>query len=200
MELSGLEPQIEKINSLEAVEGILGQAREKLDKSGKYPIALVPKQERDAAEKENNEIIKRCLDELLALKDGFEKVFETEQGSIYFLLKSGEVVRMKKKDEYYPNSWQMQPVRKDIFFVGAEEIQKIVSEYKYILSGKTIEVVPCGIGAHPIDLSMIDDAVLVYDEIGSDRVTFKGYKFSDGDFSENVSGIHCGNKITRIIK
>ena len=34
MELSGLEPQIEKINSLEAVEGILGKAREKLEKSG----------------------------------------------------------------------------------------------------------------------------------------------------------------------
>src|SRR3989338_1405592 len=116
MELSGLEPQIEKINSLEAVEGILGKAREKLEKSGKYPIALVPKQERDAAEKENNAIIKGCFDELLVLKDGFEKVFETERGSTYFLLKSGEVVRIKKKDEYHPNSWQIPPMRNNIFF------------------------------------------------------------------------------------
>lgn len=194
------ELQQEQLNSLEAVEGILGKAREELDKSGKYPLAFVPVEDRDAAEKENNEIIRRCLDELLALKDGFEKVFETEQGSIYFLLKSGEVVRIKKKDEYYPNSWQIPPITKNIFFVSADQLQKIIDEYHKILSGKTIDVVKCGIGAHPIDLGLIDDAVLVYDEVGSDRVTFKGYKFSDGDFSENVSGIHCGNKITRIIK
>lgn len=195
------ELQQEKVNSLEAVKGILEKAREKLEKSGKYPIAIVPVKDRDVAEKENNEIIRRCLEELLGLKDGFEKVFETERGSTYFLLKSGEVVRIKKKDEYHPNSWQIPPMRKNIFFVGAEEVQKIVSEYKYILSGKTIEVVPCDIGAHPVDLSMFDDdAVLVYDEVVGGSVHFKGYKYSDGDFSDNVSGIHCGNKITRIIK
>src|SRR3990167_6690692 len=159
MELSGLEPQIEKINSLEAVEGVLGKAREKLEKSGKYPIAFVPAKERDAAEKENNAIIKGCLDELFALKDGFEKVFETEWGSIYFLLKSGEVVRIKKEDEYYPNSWYIPPVTKDIFFVSADEMQKVINEYHKILSGKTINVVKCAVGVHPIELGTLNDAV-----------------------------------------
>jgi hypothetical protein len=187
--------------ALEAVMGIVARAREELEKNGKYPLALVPVEERDVAEKENNAIIKRCFDELLALKDGFEKVFETEQGSTYFLLKSGEVVRIKKKDAgYYPNSWYLPPMTKDIFFVSAGEMQKVINEYHKILSGKTINVVKCAVGVHPIELNTLYDDVLVYDEVGSDRVTFKGHQFSDGFFSNNVTAIHCGNKITRIIK
>ena len=200
MEPFGLEFQKEKINSLEAVAGIVARAQEELQKNGKYPLAFVPEEEREVAEKENNEIIRRCLEELLELKDGFEKVFETEQGSTYFLLQSGEVVRIQKKDSFYPNSWYIPQITKDIFFVSTDELQKILNEYIRILSGKTINTVKCAVDAHPIELSTFDDAALLYDEVESGKVHFKGYKYSDGFFLSNVSARHCGNKITRIIK
>ena len=74
------------------------------------------------------EIIVGLLEDLLNHKEKFKNVFKTENGSTYFILNSGESIRIKKQT---PSKWEseyeIQPLLKKIFFIAPEDWDKLYS-------------------------------------------------------------------------
>lgn len=77
------------------------------------------------------EIVLGLLEKLLAERERFKHVFKTDKGSTYFILETGESLRIKKQQ---PSKWQdeyeVQPLVKHIFFISPEEWSRIFEVIK----------------------------------------------------------------------
>lgn len=94
----------------------------------------------DAQVGENNRIMEAMARRLFAEKDQFGRIFKTENGSIYFVLQSGESLRIKKEkrdikvthsDDASPQDGMevqtIAPIMRKSFLIGTEEKKEFLT-------------------------------------------------------------------------
>ncbi|MEI6296887.1 MAG: hypothetical protein WCO84_04560 [bacterium] len=133
------------------------------------------------------------MQELLKSKEKFLNVFKTENGSLYFVVKSGQSLRFKKQETGNGDfETKINPIMDKIFFIDEGEVYEIMKEDKIELNEeKIIKIVKYGIGVRPFELNFYKDRSTKMEivEIGSDNILVKGF-----------APYHIGHKITEIIK
>ena len=153
---------------------------------------------------------RKLIDELIKESERFKYVFQTANGSIYFVLETGESQRLKCSQGKFEWS-SIQPLLKNLFFVSGSESERILKlireSYKGYdaLLGIPLEEVNLGVGVHPVELNMHHapkdfDTLL---ERSGDRIVLKAQKHEWDDHNEPgqiSNGIHIGNAVTNIVK
>ena len=193
---------------LEELQSIVDDL-ERYDAEHRKQMQLVEYDGEEAAELEGrrDERLVQLRDRLVNEKERFSKVFETEKGSTYFQLDTGESFRIKKLD---PQPWKTvqeqyrwQPVEAALFFVPPEravdfdeEIYNAWEQSGAIVTS-TVATSQYSEGVSPVELHVhpdqgweinVDDTVL--------RVSAPVKPL--GDFPHPV--IHPGHPITKIYK
>ena len=123
------------------------------------------------------------IQSLVEMKDRFQHVFTTDQGSHYFVLASGESLRIKTKSDFMP----IQPIMKRIVFITDVESRRLMD--LTTIDNITITTTSYGVGVHPFEFGIMEYPESAIEEAGD---TIKMVNFS--------SGMHPGNKIVKIIK
>ena len=150
----------------------------------------------------------RFRDELLNMRDRFQRIFMTEKGSTYFLLESGECFRIKRRDisnmqsvfEHPDLEYVVRPIFNDVRFISKKEMERVLQKgterYGVFvfndLEGSEIELSKLQIGSHPIEF---------YDPVGNFVDSTRG-DFERLMVSRDVvqSYAHPGDKIVQIVK
>jgi hypothetical protein len=148
------------------------------------------------------------LHSLLEQKERFGHIFKTENGSVYFVLKTGECWRFKKEKK--DGSYKEQPIVLNTFFLDkdfGDDFEKRLKDdrlFMDIIIGEKIKISKIELGARPLELGIFgfDEAAL---EKGEDYIKILGTKTKlEDDQEEIVSqlffGFHLGHRIKKIIK
>lgn len=151
--------------------------------------------------KKKEEFVNDFINELIESKEKFAKIFKTENGSIYFVIKDGESLRFKKQKVVSDTfETKIQPITSKILFISEEDAEKIIKERTLESFGsgdprakeeKEIKIVKYGIGTTPLELNLSQD--------WPDRLEIKE---KDGE-TVSISGFgpyHVGHAIKEIIK
>lgn len=139
--------------------------------------------------------------ELLDMKEKFQHVFTTNQGSHYFVIPSGESLRIKPKDSNDP----IQPVMKKIIFISDTENSRLLSLKKASqMIGMPLQIQSLMPGVHPLELGIVGTDEPIYEE-GNGTLVLKGSKVRDfitgNDINTGfIGGTHLGNKVVDVIK
>ncbi len=184
---------------------------------------LVNKKEYKLAEKEEatfqiffDKELKILINRLISEKERFGRIFQTKNGSVYFLLKSGESKRVKCKNGKY-DEYSIQPLVKDIVFVGEQDqkemLKKCEESYRrydavlgMVLEEKVLEKGVCPVEFNLYHYDRSFDTSLVregsrFKIIASKRNMWEDQNYLPEDQRGQISnGIHIGNPITKIIK
>lgn len=156
------------------------------------------------------EFSKDFVKKLLNQKEKFGQVFYTEKGSIYFILKSGESWRFKKKFEKEHEFFEDQPIAKKIIFVSKETNEELIGQrkkdplfFENIVNQK-IKLEKMAVGSVPIEIGIYGNSEVVFDE-KENEIAILGtlVKFRDGtdEFEPKMfSGWHQGHMINEIVK
>jgi hypothetical protein len=127
------------------------------------------------------------LKRLLHEKARFKSIFQTERGSYYFVLHTGQSLRIKNSER----GLEITRVMNKIFFVDQSQMDKIDQIHAehglYALKEKNIIATECATGNFPIE---IDDEQHVRD--GGRYIKFRE--------SMRHNNLHYGHKIVRIEK
>lgn len=154
---------------------------------------------RDAsfAEREDKrqQLLKEFIDKQIKGKDRYENIFRTEKGSIYFILVSGESLRVKQQEE----GLKLQPLCRKVFYVDPQqdkELSEFSKKYNFQeeIIGTPIKTITCDVGATPIEFGITHMPEIKFTEEPG-KITILGDIL--GDFA---SGYHRGHQITEIIK
>ncbi len=129
---------------------------------------------------------------LLREKDKFKQVFQTEKGSYYFVLKTGESFRIKNNSaDPAKENFEITEVLQKIYFITPDQNEHLKAIYyndgPLGIRNKTINPSTCIVGNFPIEI--VDQK---YVEESKSLVKFK-------DNLEPHS-IHYGHTISNIIK
>jgi|GEM_PF-3761575 len=101
-------------------------SREELKKIIKNTENKIGDYEGAGREEFQQQKIAELIESLLGEKEKFSRIFKTEKGSIYFVLDSGESLRIKNEAEREkPASYAIQPFTRKIFFVPKNEFERI---------------------------------------------------------------------------
>jgi hypothetical protein len=151
------------------------------------------------------------IETLLKEKVRFDKIFRTSNGSLYFQLQSGEVLRMKNiptKDEFSAGNeertFQVQPIMSNLFFISRSEMERI--SIISLQPGEQLQTVPYEQGAVPFDINKRGYPSQIVFEIDNNGIlTLKGTVFRNehGNVEilddQLVGGYHRGHPITNVI-
>ncbi len=158
-----------------------------------------------------DEAVRGLIDNLIKEQSRFSHIFQTDQGSVYFILPTGHSQRIKAEGGKF-GLGSRQFMTKEIFFISPAEQERIFNivreaqERRYnALLGTAIQTVPLSVGSHPVELNIegynpIFDARLERWE-GSVIINGGGNELGIPNHAPQISnGIHIGHKITRVIK
>ncbi|MCX6745078.1 MAG: hypothetical protein NTX82_06155 [Candidatus Parcubacteria bacterium] len=142
------------------------------------------------------------IENLIRDQEKLAKIFQTENGSYYFILQSGHCLRIKKGDK----GLHSEPITDNVFFVAAKTGQEILDQYdKYGTPGivdKEIKLTNYQIGARPLEIGLHNYAQSpVIDNRGS-AIIILGAKLKGSNevIKQVACGMHVGHEITEIIK
>ncbi len=171
---------------------------------------------KEKREKEQK-IIASFIEELLVNKEKFSKVFQTQNGSFYFVSKEGQSWRFKKNKD---GEFKDQPILNKIIFLSPEEAKYFLKfmksdffqEYLIAFQGN-LEWIPeeqrkpykikktdFKEGIFPLEIGLKHLPEVLFDE-SEDSIEISGVRRSDGSISKCFSsGIHLGHAVTKIYK
>jgi hypothetical protein len=217
--------------TVDEISGIVSDTKKALATAGVDQLFLISEQgapERVAATEKHNEIVQKMVDRLLAEKERFAHIFRTERGSIYFLLNSGESLRIRDNSDvsgtsigsvFYQGDAGAKTIRRMVqrtFFVDAEESEKILFVTDDLkrpekIIGHTIRLTDYREGAFPVEFDEINSDFETLLEEQGDTITVTGRQDPAITVNEyitqpeeivddRVGDMHLGNKITEVIK
>ena len=133
--------------------------------------------------------------ELEKHKNEYSNIFQTTNGSIYFVLDSGESYRIKYTDS---NGYDEQPICDKIFFVDSKTKTEIEEAKNYFqpekkLLNKDWKTFPCKEGVFPIEFGIERFPKINFSE-KKDYINISGDE--QGSFA---SGIHIGHSVIKEI-
>ena len=155
------------------------------------------------------------IKDLIDNRERFQYIFETEKGSIYFVLHSGETMRIKKhKPGIWPGDYQIQNFTKRIFFIDASEENRLKAmilednkkENINKLVGKKIFLTELREGVIPIEVDVVDlwedeeHGRRAIFEFRDNKIVFKGDKIGGSINEKSIGLVHFGHPIFKIIK
>lgn len=160
--------------------------------------------------------LRELIAKLIKEKEKFGHIFETEHGSVYFMLQSGESLRVKCSHGKF-NEYSVNHVLKDIFFISESEQERLLDICKKSgrhhdgVLGVPIEIVSLSEGSCPVELNMYDsdrkfDTAIMKSGNKVKLVAPKfgwtqRFDFNEEDAQGQISnGIHIGHKITKVIR
>jgi len=149
------------------------------------------------------EVNRAFLEQLLEKKEYFDKVFSTAKGSFYFILKTGESLRIKQNNNTSDPQYEVQPILSEIFFITGTEAERIYKNHVLDWPGGSIKTTDYGIGASPLEFNIKEsESRIIFDKEGNDLKNIRS-KFKDRNKNneEPLSGAyHIGHPISEIIK
>ena len=181
------------------------------------------KDNEDIKDRDINDRVEKLVSDLLDIKDRMKFVFSTESGSLYFVLNSGQCLRIKK-EKNNKDMWSyksVQPIAEKIYFVSdesgekAKRLNRLGSSWRRSRDGVVEDefggdrTIVCSQqimqGLRPLEINMIHQNVgLAIKDHGN---TFEiigrmkgGVKIEDSGNTLLVGAIHMGHKIDKIIK
>lgn len=149
------------------------------------------------------------VEELLAEKERFSKVFRTSKGSVYFNLQTGETIRAKMVDDQYEfdtgdgNHFMLQPMLNNLYFLSEDDAVRLMMAGE-LHPGEKIKTVPYDLAVVPFEMNIqgFGDRVVFKEENG--ELLLVGTKWTGEktiDTSGNlVGGTHLGHPIIEILK
>lgn len=154
----------------------------------------------ESSKERRQEIVKKFTEKLKNEKEKFQNIFETENGSLYFITKNGESLRIKKDG----NEAKIQPICRKVFFVEEKTFNELMENRRYLdeyLLAHKIKTCPAKTGAHPFEFQIIGFPEIIY-EVNEGELKIHGTKYEKGEEIQKsfVSGFHLGHKIINIIK
>jgi hypothetical protein len=180
-------PPAENTNH-ENAEGIMKQMANVLPQLLKEPDK---KNLMDRVYTEKKKLKKALFELLLSEKERFASVFKTEQGSVYFVVDSGQVFRVKISER--DNTIEPQNIMKKLYFIAESAVPLLAGQKYDDIYGVPIPVVEFGMGVYPLEVNDETLPQMVVDEIDGTVV------LSLADFQQ-VPNFHLGHKIIEIIK
>lgn len=154
-------------------------------------------------------LIKNFLNSLFKLKNSFQSIFETEEGSIYFVAKDGKSWRFKKEEDFFKE----QPILNKIIFLEPQEANKYIDLKKkplfeeYLIGSTKLIDKPTpyvfkksalSIGNIPLEIGINGFAPVVFEETETE-LKIIGTQKSDKTIQKIfASGIHNGHPINKI--
>lgn len=135
------------------------------------------------------------VEKQIAEVDGYKKIFKTERGSIYFVLNTGESMRVKKTNE----GLAIQPICHKIFYVDTQQAEQLEQMMKGTfwqedIIGVPISTVSLTEGVRPVEFGIINMPEINFSE-EENILSIKGD--NTGVFA---SGFHLGSVVSEIIK
>lgn len=160
--------------------------------------------------RQRNDLIKKNIERLSREPEHFKNIFQTQRGSQYFVIPSGECLRFSKSKK---GDFDVEPVTKRTYFISTEEMQRIKKlrdnarfltdeeKEKFTYSFKKREL---GEGLFPLEFGiagMIEPIPGPQDGLSED-VVLQGTLYVQTDYKESIltTPIHFGNVITKILK
>jgi len=177
-----------------------------LTDNSRYPVTLSSLQKtiqslRDellSSDKESPEqtLLKKFIEQQIEKKDTYKNIFRTEQGSIYFILETGESLRIKNTAE---EKLEVQPILNHIYFIDRDQRDKLEEmrqqdSLQENIINKPIQIHPCKTGLIPFEFG-IEGMQEIHVIKKNDVITITGDNY--GSFA---SGYHIGHKIIEMIK
>lgn len=169
-------------------------------------IFLNPQEEREREEKEQI-TTREFLENLLKEKERFKYVFETEKGSVYFVLPTGQSWRFKKASHGYKEH----SILTKIFFIDSETFEYLFSKgqlgigaFEKQFINQKIKTVKLAEGVFPVEFGLSDYPEIIFEE-DEDCVKIIGVKVKTREGEEIIphfmaSGWHFGHVVAKIIK
>ncbi|MEI7425583.1 MAG: hypothetical protein WCK16_01485 [Candidatus Moraniibacteriota bacterium] len=165
--------------------------------------------------KEEQKILQTFISELLTKKESFQFVFETENGSLYFVTKDGQSLRIKKENAEFKE----QPIFNKIIFLSQAEHEKYIKLKKlglfqeYLVAFQDETFLPeaernpypfkkstFSLGNYPLEIGTDSNSTkkVAFRET-ADQLEILGTIQADGAIKKSfASGIHNGHEITQI--
>jgi len=160
-------------------------------------------------DQETHKLIEGLVEKLEQKKERFRQVFETEQGSKYFVTQQGESVRIKRTNGERYAQGDLQPPTRKIFFIDQNEFDRLPDKRAEKLRDVKIRQAEYQEGAYPVELNIDGFGWEIVFEEGEDPngeryLVMKGSRPADHEIDKSsdqlVGGFHMGHKITEIIK
>lgn len=159
---------------------------------------------------QEKDIVAAFIAQLHAERTRLNKIFQTEKGSEYFVLNSGECLRYQPALEQVLGPYgTFKPVMEKIFFVGEEGHDLILPVYTTepeLLISQKIPKVAYSEGAHPVEVNILNFGGRISYTEDETSFTLKGTetKMRDGSvkFEDDhlYGGFHLGHKIVKVEK
>lgn len=157
----------------------------------------------------DHEVVSNFLDALLSQKERFTHVYETEKGSTYFVLKSGESLRLKRSrdDEEKWGRYSVKPMMEKTVFIPSETVEllktKLHEGYSSTSSwiGIDFKMGEYEVGMHPFEINMVhQQGRRMFMETNNDTFRFVGSEEEGITYTDELNAAyHPGNKIIKII-
>lgn len=180
----------------------LDDLRLQLNQVGVGNYELDDEQRRQAVE----EVFESFIAEQLSHPERYRHILFTERGSVYFVLKNDQCMRIKvdsgPREYQFAGKYLLQPISERVFFLNTDYARSLleVTEEKYSedpisdLAGNPIETTDLSVGVTPLEVSIPDYPVdFTFDEE-------RGLLTMSADEFGKLQGVHFGSPITRIVK
>ena len=148
------------------------------------------------------EFLENFVEKLKTMKEKFKFIFETENGSIYFVSKNGKSWRFKKEEgeDYFSD----QPILNKIIFISPEEREKYLEIqntplFQELLVGYSFQKSDISKGFFPLEIGAQGFREVVFEETEK-TLKIIGTKINDEVEPIFASGIHLGHSISNIFK
>lgn len=145
---------------------------------------------------ERRDFIQNLTMDQVKQKGRFREIFSTESGSIYFVIQSGECLRIKHsmKEE----KWSVEGIHTHVFYLDDEQTEAIIADgqkpgWSKRIVQTEIQTREFGVGMTPIDFGTLRDKNIEVRKLDEDRIKLPADMFGDLKVE-----IHIGNKITKV--
>jgi len=154
------------------------------------------------------EVTGNFIQELERQKEKFKYIFETEKGSKYFVLNTGEVIRFRFGSSINGVGFHPEPISGKVFFVDQTQCDELLpitkSLYGQEIFDKEIKKAPLADGVHPIEMNseIAGPTEIEFDE-DDDTIIIRACRDTKTKVldKKNLSGgFHIGHKVVKIIK
>jgi hypothetical protein len=148
------------------------------------------------------------VEKLLLEKERFNKVFKTANGSVYFILETGETIRAKmvvdkyEFDEGDGQHFMFSPLMNNLFFLPQDESERL-ARVEDLSPGEKIKTVPYGLRVVPFEINIRGFGSQVVFENNSGELLLIGTQTlgaEELDTEGNLVGTHLGHPIIEIVK
>lgn len=145
---------------------------------------------------------KQLIDQLIAQKDRFQNIYQTEKGSYYFTFTSGETLRFKcqKDTDDSPSYYWPQPIMQQIYGIDGEIIPLETDEHGNIMK-IGFKKVPLIQGNGIIEIGILgrEEYSCKENDEGLTECTQKPDSIQKNGYQSQVI-YHPGHKIINVIK